>query len=118
MDVEPSDITEDALYILQNHNYPGNVRELENVLERAINMSSEGFILPEHLMLDRLGQKHIISEVTHERKSLKEVVLAAEKAEILKSIQLENGDRKRILTRLGIGKSSFYEKLKRHQIEY
>jgi len=118
MGVGVKELTGDALFILQNHNYPGNVRELENVLERAINMTSGDIILPEHLMLDRLGQKQNVVVHTFENKTLREIVSAAEKAEILKVIQLEDGNRQRILQKLGIGKSSFYEKLKKHEIEY
>ena len=36
---------------LLQHPFPGNVRELENVLERALTLSSEGVITPEHIRL-------------------------------------------------------------------
>lgn len=34
---------------LQAYNWPGNVRQLENVMERAINLTDDGYIAPEHL---------------------------------------------------------------------
>ena len=34
---------------LQSYRWPGNVRQLENVIERAINLTDEGYIGPEHL---------------------------------------------------------------------
>ena len=44
-------ITPDALELLQGHDYPGNVRELENVLERATTLSADGQIRPEDIQL-------------------------------------------------------------------
>jgi two-component system, NtrC family, response regulator PilR len=44
-------ITPEALELLQGHDYPGNVRELENVLERAITLSADGQIRPEDIQL-------------------------------------------------------------------
>jgi two-component system, NtrC family, response regulator PilR len=45
------EITPDALELLQSHEYPGNVRELENVLERATTLSADGQIRPEDIQL-------------------------------------------------------------------
>ena len=41
-------VTPGAMKLLLNYNYPGNVRELENVLERAIVLGGD-VVLPEHL---------------------------------------------------------------------
>jgi two-component system response regulator PilR (NtrC family) len=45
------EISEDAVRMLQAYPFPGNVRELENVLERALTLSTEGVIAPEHIRL-------------------------------------------------------------------
>ena len=42
-------ISEDVLHILMRHEFPGNVRELENILEYAFILCSSGFIQVEHL---------------------------------------------------------------------
>jgi len=47
----PPELSADALRTLQTYPFPGNVRELENVLERALTLSSEGVITPEHIRL-------------------------------------------------------------------
>jgi two-component system response regulator PilR (NtrC family) len=44
-------LSAEALQALQAYPFPGNVRELENVLERAMTLSSDGTITPEHIRL-------------------------------------------------------------------
>ena len=47
----PPELSEDAVQALQTYPFPGNVRELENVLERAMTLSIEGVITPDHIRL-------------------------------------------------------------------
>ena len=49
MSAEPTQIAQDALELLQDYPFPGNVRELENVLERAITLCTGGVIAAEHI---------------------------------------------------------------------
>ena len=51
MGVDPARIGEDALVTLKTYPYPGNVRELENVLERALTLCTTGVITTEHVKL-------------------------------------------------------------------
>ena len=44
-----SAITPEALEVLQNHTWPGNIRELANIIERATILAGDGPIIPEHL---------------------------------------------------------------------
>jgi len=44
-------IADEAVRMLEAYPFPGNVRELENVLERALTLSTNGFITPEHIRL-------------------------------------------------------------------
>jgi len=44
-----SGISEEALAILMQHDFPGNVRELENIIEHAFILCKEGLIMPRHL---------------------------------------------------------------------
>jgi two-component system response regulator PilR (NtrC family) len=43
-------ISEEALARMMNHDYPGNVRELENIIERAVTIEKSGNIMPESLV--------------------------------------------------------------------
>jgi two-component system response regulator PilR (NtrC family) len=48
---EPPQLAEDAIEALRTYAFPGNVRELENVLERALTLCSDGVITSDHIKL-------------------------------------------------------------------
>ena len=50
-DATPARITEAALALLMDQEWPGNVRQLENTIERAVVLAQGGLIGPEHLLL-------------------------------------------------------------------
>ena len=52
-------ITETAMAKLRSHPWTGNVRELQNILERAAVLSGGRIILPEHLLFDRTHQQQL-----------------------------------------------------------
>jgi two-component system response regulator PilR (NtrC family) len=58
----PPELSAEALQTLQTYPFPGNVRELENVLERALTLSTAGVITPEHIRL-RTGARPAATEV-------------------------------------------------------
>jgi two-component system, NtrC family, response regulator PilR len=47
-----------ALEVLMNYDFPGNVRELENIIERGVALASSNIILPESLTLSTHRRKH------------------------------------------------------------
>jgi two-component system response regulator PilR (NtrC family) len=52
----PPEISADAVRMLEAYPFPGNVRELENVLERALTLSTGGIITPEHIRVRMAGR--------------------------------------------------------------
>jgi transcriptional regulator with GAF, ATPase, and Fis domain len=48
----PPAVTEDAMRLLMAYHWPGNIRELRNVIERALLLNVDGQILPEHLPVE------------------------------------------------------------------
>jgi two-component system, NtrC family, response regulator PilR len=55
-------ISDDAVKTLEAYPFPGNVRELENILERALTLSTEGVITHEHIRL-RVAARPTVGEV-------------------------------------------------------
>ncbi len=49
---EPARLAEEAMHMLVNYDWPGNVRQLENSIERAVVLAQGGLIGPGHLLLD------------------------------------------------------------------
>src|SRR6201994_1657242 len=51
MNIDAPQVSEDAYRLLKDYPFPGNVRELENILERALTLCTDGLITPEHIKL-------------------------------------------------------------------
>ena len=49
--MDPPQLAADAVELLQSYPFPGNVRELENVLERALTLCADGMIVADHIKL-------------------------------------------------------------------
>ena len=59
---EPYTLSPEALLKLQNHNWPGNIRELENVIQRALCFTDPGILRAEDLQIDE--DSRIIQPIT------------------------------------------------------
>jgi two-component system response regulator PilR (NtrC family) len=53
MKIDPPTISQEAMQALQSYVFPGNVRELENVIERALTLTTSGVVTLEHIKLRR-----------------------------------------------------------------
>ncbi len=106
-------ISAEAIKTMIDYEWPGNVRELENVLERAVNIAEGDTIFLEHLNL----KADINSPINHFCiKSLKDALIDAEKTAIKNALEVSNGNKSKAMKILGVGKTSFYEKLKKYGI--
>lgn len=112
---------------LNQHKWQGNIRELENVLERSINVLDGNTIelahLPLYLRDDETGSVPENSKVRESVnmtdipvKSLKETLAQVEKQAILNALSVTNGNKQEAARLLEIGKTRFYEKCKTYDI--
>ncbi|OZI10781.1 sigma-54-dependent Fis family transcriptional regulator [Bacillaceae bacterium SAS-127] len=110
-----------ALLKLQTHHWPGNIRELENVLERAFHFCNAGSILPEHIVLDIPTQKRTSQEndkkFTPQDLKHQKHMNDTEKQLIIQALSNANGNRTKAANTLGISRSSLYQKIKKYQIQ-
>ena len=83
-----------------------NIRELENVLERAVALSESDIIYAEHIRLESEPVKL----------TLKEQLKAEEKRIIQQTLTQCGGSRIAAMERLGLSKTVFYGKLKEYQL--
>ncbi len=103
----------EAMVLLENYDWPGNIRELKNVCERAVLMSSGPLLTVEDLPLSlRKGNRRIdwLGEIQGE--SLKEIVSEVEREVILKALEENNWNRSATAQALKINRSSLYAKMK------
>jgi len=100
-------ISQETLCVLMNHQWPGNIRELENVIERAFVICSSPFISPEHLPSEIIPEK-----VPPVEKSMTKVRLSAEAELILQCLRKNHFNREATARELGIHKTTLYRKLK------
>jgi PAS domain S-box-containing protein len=106
-------LTKEAESQLYRYNWPGNIRELENVLERAMNLvdSEESSIDMKHLpdkLLSTPKLKPIIPLV--------ELIEQTEKEALEQAMQQTNGNRSKAARLLGVSRTTFYEKLTKYRL--
>jgi len=104
------ELTADCVEALKAYSWPGNVRELRNVIERAVLLSDQRCIDLKDLHFD--GHANVGAPFLDSRLTLVEL----EKQHIERVLQEERGRVEKAAKRLGIPRSSLYQKIKKHRI--
>ncbi len=107
-------ISGEALGTLMDHRYPGNVRELENIIERAVSFANSSEILPPDLP-SYLTQDEAPRPRTSSQR-LKETLEATERAAIQNALNENNGNISRAAASLGIYRQHLQRKIKQYKI--
>jgi transcriptional regulator with PAS, ATPase and Fis domain len=108
-------ISPQALACLSMFPFPGNVRELQNEMERAVAMAPEGkFIELEHLS-DKLRQAACTKRPDIQG-SLKEMVEGLEKSVVLEALRRHQGNKTRVAEELGLSRFGLMKKMQRYGI--
>jgi transcriptional regulator with PAS, ATPase and Fis domain len=104
-------ITEDALKCLINYSWPGNARELQNIVDRLIAITENDIIdvedLPAYIQIGK-GKKHNVSSL-----SLKSYLEEAEKDFIRNTLKKHNNNKNLTAKKLGIHRTLLYKKMKK-----
>ena len=117
LNTDKKKIDERTMGILMEYHWPGNVRELRNVLERAITLSSQKLILPNHLP-ERLVKNKMEIKDGERVYPLKEVVAEAEKEAIIAALNQAKGNKTLAAESLGIHRTALYRKMEKYNIDY
>lgn len=107
--------TPEALAYLQTYHWPGNIRELENKLRRAVLLAESHLITPEELGFGdegRAGDGFVLAG-----KTLKEARGMVEKKMILAALSRHSGNIVKASESLGVSRPTFYDLLKKHGID-
>ncbi len=108
-------LSTEAEDLLRSHAWPGNIRELQNVLERAVAMSKGEVLLPEHFppQFQRGVPGSARGSIPGTLASAK---ADAERTAILAALKASGGNKAKAAALLGIHRVKLYEKMKRHGI--
>ncbi|MBI3522423.1 MAG: sigma-54-dependent Fis family transcriptional regulator [Chloroflexi bacterium] len=118
---QPAAISEEALRRLMEYDFPGNVRELENIVERAVVLSRGQIITSRELPFGDHdggeGAEDGTEEPAGDRSFFKKSVAQFEKDLIMKALRDANGNRSKAAEMLGIYRRLLYAKIKEYGLE-
>ncbi len=126
MGKEISKISSYAIDLLNKYNFPGNIRELENLIERSVALSSTNIILPDSLALsvnkrrrwiEGMGNQRFDLEDVNNGVSLDEILSEIERAYLEKALASSNGNKTKAAELLGISFRAMRHRIDKLNIE-
>jgi len=113
---EKKQITEAALKYLINYSWPGNIRELENIMERCVVVNSK-VIITEDDLPSYITNYNPEDSIEKQCDSLDSIVDNAEREVLIKALKQCNGNRTKASELLGISRRSLHRKIIKYTIE-
>jgi len=110
--IAPPEISENAMQVLLNYPYPGNIRELENILEHALILCQENTLRRKHLP-DYLRRPHVAGSDEACRPA--EAGLS-ERSRLLAALQRCDWNRRLAAAALSMDRTTLWRKIKRYQL--
>jgi len=117
-DREKLEISKEAYDMLMKYNFPGNIRELENIIERAVVLTRGNLITLGDLPLHIRGFKEELSRPVLGKGTLPEQVEAVEKELIYDALRESAGNQTKAGKLLGITERNLRYKLKKYNIKH
>lgn len=103
--------------ILKGYKWPGNIRELKNLVDRALSLAESDVIEPVHLPPELRAAACRIDQLSgFPDSSLAEELARCEKGAIARTLTHTKGNMSKASRLLGISRSTLYEKCQRHGI--
>ena len=107
-------LSDQAMELLLKYSYPGNIRELENLIER-LTVISTNHIIEQNILAGHLSN-YIPGNLTFDGILLEQAVESFEKNLIIKAMKNANGIKNRAAKSLGISTSVLYYKLEKYDL--
>jgi len=107
-------ILPEAKDLLLSYSWPGNIRELKNVIERAMILCVTDLIAPEHLPIELREQQNPIKSISLNPSEYS--LEAMERRHISEVLSMVNGNKSKAARSLGISRSTLREKIKKYAI--
>jgi DNA-binding NtrC family response regulator len=101
-----------AMALLQNYSFPGNIRELRNIMERSIIICTDKVLMPEHFLLLNYTTKPELKE-DNSTYDLDEL----EKSTIIKALKKTNNNKSEAAKLLNIEWNALYRRMQKYGIE-
>ncbi len=113
----PKALSPDAAKMLCEYHFPGNIRELEHIIERAIIFSEDNIIKRDNLFLP--VKKQDVQSITNNKISTGEIMSMedVERMHISSALQKNNWDRSKTSAQLGISLKTLYLKIKKYNLK-
>ncbi len=105
-------LSREAVDALLAYDYPGNVRELENIIERCVTLAETDVIAGEELPIPLMKERQ-----NDGRALLSGIAADAEKNHIVSVLKTVNGNRTKAAEVLGISRKTLWEKVKSYRID-
>jgi len=105
-----SGVSDEVMHLLMNYRFPGNIRELENLLEHAYVLCRGNLIETRHLPLEFVNKNSRFNNVHNDLKPLE----SSEALVIQEALKKFGGNRILAARELGIGRSTLWRKMKRY----
>ena len=109
----PREISKKTMEILLNYDYPGNVRELENILEHALIICRGKEIKPDHLPISIQKRSAIHKPGISIAQMVTSGSNGGEREKIFRMLKQHNGHREKTARTLGIDRTTLWRKMKR-----
>jgi len=118
LDKDISGLAPDAMSRLLEYHWPGNVRQLQNVIERAMVIADDALLLPEHFAAELIyNDRHPRKDTVFEGLSLKDAQKVVEKKLITQALDETGGNRTHAARLLEISHPSLLSKIKAYGID-
>ncbi len=117
----PKTLTDEAKKLLMDYPFPGNIRELQHVIERAIIFSDDNYIRPENLLLPHFKQQNSSAKrlIQTDEDDEQHAVLTIDELEcnhISRVLRANHWEQAKSAQQLGISPKTLYNKIKKYNL--